>query len=92
MQVMEFYIFKHFMPKCKVMLSHSFKFNLLMKCIVSDCSIRVGMTALLEYINLHNKGSVNPYINANFINCQSGVLCFTLLLTHFVLSNTLYLA
>jgi len=26
LQVMKFYIFKHFTPKCKVMLSYSFEF------------------------------------------------------------------
>jgi len=27
-QVMEFYIFKYFTPKCKIMFSYSFEFNL----------------------------------------------------------------
>jgi len=63
-QVMEFYIFKHFIPQRKVMLSYSFEFNLRNSTNedmgTRDCSVRVKVTALLEYINLYNKFSRGP--------------------------------
>ena len=48
-------------------------------------SVRVYVTALLEYIDLYNKFSRG----AHFINCHS-VVCHMLLLTHLVLPRILY--
>jgi len=81
---MEFYIFKHFSPKSKVIaLNLILKYlkTLLMKIWIftgmscysiyiyvtallskHDCSTRIYMTALLEYIDRFQGGSVNTFL------------------------------